>query len=133
MSFEWDYVNVLTLLKLAGVPLYASERTDRHPLVVIGEMQRRATRVDPGPDRDDAIDARRPRTRDQRLRVVAAGVEVRVRVDHATGASASMRGKSGGAGTMPRAASAAPGRTRSHARSSGWPSARRIRGAVSGM
>jgi radical SAM superfamily enzyme YgiQ (UPF0313 family) len=36
VSFEWDYVNVLTLLRLAGVPLYAAERTERHPLVVIG-------------------------------------------------------------------------------------------------
>jgi radical SAM superfamily enzyme YgiQ (UPF0313 family) len=36
VSFEWDYVNVLTLLRLAGIPAYASERTDRHPLVVIG-------------------------------------------------------------------------------------------------
>jgi radical SAM superfamily enzyme YgiQ (UPF0313 family) len=36
VSFEWDYVNVLTLLRLAGVPRYATERTERHPLVVIG-------------------------------------------------------------------------------------------------
>ena len=36
VSFEWDYVNVLTLLRLAGVPRYAAERTERHPLVVIG-------------------------------------------------------------------------------------------------
>jgi radical SAM superfamily enzyme YgiQ (UPF0313 family) len=36
VSFEWDYVNVLTLLGLAGMPLYAAERNDRHPLVVIG-------------------------------------------------------------------------------------------------
>lgn len=36
VSFEWDYVNVLTLLRLAGVPRYAAERTKRHPLVVIG-------------------------------------------------------------------------------------------------
>ena len=36
VSFEWDYVNVLTLLRLAGVPRYAAERTNRHPLVVIG-------------------------------------------------------------------------------------------------
>ena len=36
VSFEWDYVNVLTLLRLAGVPRYAAERTGRHPLVVIG-------------------------------------------------------------------------------------------------
>src|SRR5947199_2701400 len=36
VSFEWDYVNVLTLLRLAGIPQRASERTHRHPLVVIG-------------------------------------------------------------------------------------------------
>jgi radical SAM superfamily enzyme YgiQ (UPF0313 family) len=36
VSFEWDYVNVLTLLRLAGIPRYAAERTPRHPLVVIG-------------------------------------------------------------------------------------------------
>src|SRR5580700_882572 len=36
VSFEWDYVNVLTLLRLAGIPCYASDRTVRHPLVVIG-------------------------------------------------------------------------------------------------
>jgi radical SAM superfamily enzyme YgiQ (UPF0313 family) len=36
VSFEWDYVNVLTLLRLARIPRYAAERTSRHPLVVIG-------------------------------------------------------------------------------------------------
>jgi radical SAM superfamily enzyme YgiQ (UPF0313 family) len=36
VSFEWDYVNVLTLLRLGGVPAYATERTERHPLIVIG-------------------------------------------------------------------------------------------------
>ncbi|MGE4055755.1 MAG: radical SAM protein [Vicinamibacterales bacterium] len=36
VSFEWDYVNVLTVLRLAGIPRYAAERTARHPLVVIG-------------------------------------------------------------------------------------------------
>src|SRR5258706_9851586 len=36
VSFEWDYVNVLTLLRLAGIPAYAAERTTRHPLIVIG-------------------------------------------------------------------------------------------------
>jgi len=36
VSFEWDYVNVLTLLRLAGVPRYAADRTPRHPLVVVG-------------------------------------------------------------------------------------------------
>ncbi len=36
VSFEWDYTNVLTLLRLAGLPLRADTRTHRHPLVVIG-------------------------------------------------------------------------------------------------
>jgi radical SAM superfamily enzyme YgiQ (UPF0313 family) len=36
VSFEWDYTNVLTILRLAGMPLYAAERTPGHPLVVIG-------------------------------------------------------------------------------------------------
>src|SRR5947199_2483172 len=36
VSFEWDYVNVLTLLRLAGIPRYAAERSHRHPLVVVG-------------------------------------------------------------------------------------------------
>src|SRR4030095_1254531 len=36
VSFEWDYVNVLTLLRLAGIPRYAAERRQGHPLVVIG-------------------------------------------------------------------------------------------------
>src|SRR6266850_1891320 len=36
VSFEWDYVNVLTLLRLAGIPRYAAERSHRHPLIVVG-------------------------------------------------------------------------------------------------
>jgi radical SAM superfamily enzyme YgiQ (UPF0313 family) len=36
VSFEWDYTNVLTMLRLAGLPLYAEERGSRFPLVVIG-------------------------------------------------------------------------------------------------
>ena len=36
VSFEWDYVNLLTLLRLAGVPRYAVERGPHHPLVVVG-------------------------------------------------------------------------------------------------
>jgi radical SAM superfamily enzyme YgiQ (UPF0313 family) len=36
VSFEWDYVNVLTLLTLAGIPRYAAERSVHHPLVVVG-------------------------------------------------------------------------------------------------
>jgi radical SAM superfamily enzyme YgiQ (UPF0313 family) len=36
VSFEWDYTNVVTVLRLAGVPPRAAARTARHPLVVIG-------------------------------------------------------------------------------------------------
>src|SRR5689334_1130749 len=36
VSFEWDYVNVLTLLRLAGIPSYAADRSPNHPLVVVG-------------------------------------------------------------------------------------------------
>src|SRR5258706_13431165 len=36
VSFEWDYVNVLTLLRLAGIPARADARTTRLPLVVVG-------------------------------------------------------------------------------------------------
>ena len=36
VSFEWDYPNVVSMLRLAGLPLYATERHARHPLVVIG-------------------------------------------------------------------------------------------------
>jgi radical SAM superfamily enzyme YgiQ (UPF0313 family) len=36
VSFEWDYTNVLTLLHLGGVPVWAKDRTHHHPLVLIG-------------------------------------------------------------------------------------------------
>ena len=36
VSFEWDYTNVVTLLRLAGLKPRAVERTPRDPLVVIG-------------------------------------------------------------------------------------------------
>jgi radical SAM superfamily enzyme YgiQ (UPF0313 family) len=36
VSFEWDYTNILTMLRLAGIPCRAEARSDRHPLVVIG-------------------------------------------------------------------------------------------------
>jgi radical SAM superfamily enzyme YgiQ (UPF0313 family) len=36
VSFEWDYTNVLTMLRLAGLPIHAAERNGRHPLVVLG-------------------------------------------------------------------------------------------------
>src|SRR5262249_1348056 len=36
VSFGWDYTNVLSMLRLARLPVYAAERSTRHPLVVIG-------------------------------------------------------------------------------------------------
>ncbi len=36
VSFEWDYPNVLTMLRLAGLPVRAADRDDRHPLIVLG-------------------------------------------------------------------------------------------------
>ncbi len=36
VSFEWDYTNVVTMLRLAGLPPRADSRTGKHPLVVIG-------------------------------------------------------------------------------------------------
>jgi radical SAM superfamily enzyme YgiQ (UPF0313 family) len=36
VSFEWDYTNVVTMLRLAGLPVRASDRNGRHPLVVVG-------------------------------------------------------------------------------------------------
>jgi radical SAM superfamily enzyme YgiQ (UPF0313 family) len=36
VSFEWDYTNLVTMLRLAGLPAFAADRNARHPLVVIG-------------------------------------------------------------------------------------------------
>jgi radical SAM superfamily enzyme YgiQ (UPF0313 family) len=36
VSFEWDYTNVLTLLRLAGIPARAEARSPRDPLVIVG-------------------------------------------------------------------------------------------------
>jgi radical SAM superfamily enzyme YgiQ (UPF0313 family) len=36
VSFEWDYPNVLTMLRLAGLPLWSDQRGERQPLVVLG-------------------------------------------------------------------------------------------------
>jgi radical SAM superfamily enzyme YgiQ (UPF0313 family) len=36
VSFEWDYTNVLTLLRLAGLPLRAEQRDTSHPLILVG-------------------------------------------------------------------------------------------------
>ena len=36
VSFEWDYTNVLTMLRLAGIPIRAEARTHHHPMILIG-------------------------------------------------------------------------------------------------
>ena len=36
VSFEWDYTNVVTMLRLAGLPPRAVDRNQHHPLVVVG-------------------------------------------------------------------------------------------------
>ncbi|MBA3297221.1 MAG: radical SAM protein [Acidobacteria bacterium] len=36
VSFEWDYTNVVSMLRLAKIPPRADARNHRHPLVVIG-------------------------------------------------------------------------------------------------
>ncbi|HEY3382279.1 MAG TPA: radical SAM protein [Vicinamibacterales bacterium] len=36
VSFEWDYTNVVTMLRLAGLPIRAESRHERHPLIVLG-------------------------------------------------------------------------------------------------
>ena len=36
LSYELDYFNVVQVLKASGIPLLASERDDRHPLVIAG-------------------------------------------------------------------------------------------------
>ena len=36
ISFELDYLNVVNILKASGLPLYATERDERHPLVIAG-------------------------------------------------------------------------------------------------
>ncbi len=36
ISYELDYFNVVRILRASGIPLYASERDERHPLVMAG-------------------------------------------------------------------------------------------------
>lgn len=36
ISFELDYFNVVKILKSSGIPLYAADRDERHPLVIAG-------------------------------------------------------------------------------------------------
>jgi radical SAM superfamily enzyme YgiQ (UPF0313 family) len=36
VSYELDYFNIVSILKASGIPLYAAERDERHPLVIAG-------------------------------------------------------------------------------------------------
>jgi radical SAM superfamily enzyme YgiQ (UPF0313 family) len=36
ISYELDYFNVVSILKASGIPLYAADRNDQHPLVIAG-------------------------------------------------------------------------------------------------
>lgn len=36
ISYELDYFNVVKILKASGIPLYAADRDERHPLVIAG-------------------------------------------------------------------------------------------------
>jgi len=36
VSYELDYFNVMSILKASGIPLYAAERDERHPVVIAG-------------------------------------------------------------------------------------------------
>jgi len=36
ISYELDYFNVIAVLKASGIPLYAADRDERHPLVIAG-------------------------------------------------------------------------------------------------
>jgi len=36
ISYELDYFNVVQILKTSGIPLYAADRDERHPLVIAG-------------------------------------------------------------------------------------------------
>jgi len=36
LSYEFDYFNMVQTLRSAGIPLYSSERDERHPLVIAG-------------------------------------------------------------------------------------------------
>jgi hypothetical protein len=98
----------------AGIVRVDAERR-KDALLLAGKLERPPARVDAGADRDDAIDSRLPGTLENGGRRPVARVEVRVRVDQA--AIRSTRGKSGGAGSMPRAGASPPARTPSQATS----------------
>ena len=78
------------------------------PLSGYGERQGSPARLDSRPDRDDALVTPASRARASAPRGILERVEVRVRVDHAAGAGASIRGKSGAAASIPVAGAVRP-------------------------
>jgi len=54
ISFESDYLHIPAIIRLAGLPCYAADRTDKHPFVIAGGA---ATFINPQPIADfiDAI------------------------------------------------------------------------------
>ena len=107
-------------------------RIGKTPSVATPKSTTSAPAVGPGADLEDPVDARLPGAVDQLLGRVCARVQVRMRVDHAAAAGASTRGKSGGAGSTSSVSTVLPGATKDQSKSSGWPSACRMRGVVSG-
>ncbi len=94
-----------------------------------GSLERPPPAVDRRRDVDDAGHARAASSFEDLGSVVA---EMRMGVDHAASAAGSSRGKSGGAASIPSTGARRPYSTCSQRRSSAWPSAERIFGAVSG-
>src|SRR5262249_1465743 len=99
--------------------------------VSVGELEGVAAVLDARPDREDPRHAGLGGSGYRLVGIVERG-QMRMRVDHAVAAGSSIFGKSGFAAAIPSTSSATPVRTRFHARSSGWFSAARMRGAVSG-
>src|SRR3989442_14335737 len=100
-------------------------------VVLLDDRERLGPRARISSDRDDACHAGFAGARDCSGWIVER-VEMRVGVDHAAAVGASTRGESGAAGAIPSAAIVRPGSTFSQARSSGWPSARKICRAARG-
>ena len=99
-------------------------------VVRLGELEHGTAGSEAGADRDHAVHPGLARPCERGIRILER-IEVRVGVDHA-GVGASMRGKSGGAAAIPETGAVRPYATFSQATSVGWPSAARIRVAVSG-
>ncbi len=53
LQYELSYTNILAMLKLGGIPLWASERTEQHPIVIAGGPC--ACNVEPLADLLDAV------------------------------------------------------------------------------